>query len=229
MIVGAVVQARMSSSRLPGKVLRPLHGVPLLGWVLDSLASVRQLDEVVVATSTEVSDDPIAAFARGRGVTVRRGPLDDVAGRVLQAAQGSCIEGVVRICADSPLLHPDVIRQVVGVFLERRPDIATNVFPRSFPAGQSVEVFAFDALAHVHDHLDGPQREHVTRWFYENPDCVSIHNVEWQEDASEVRHCVDTAEDAEAVERILAAVGGRPWDAGLKTLIKLSRKLDTRV
>ena len=226
MTVGAIVQARMSSARLPGKVLRPLAETPLLGWVLAGLARVGELDEIVVATSMLSTDDPIADFVQGSGLPLFRGPLEDVAARVLGAADRFGIDTIVRVSADSPLLQADVVDRVLVAYRDEGPELATNVFPRSFPRGQSAEVFARDTLARVHDRMDDEQQEHVTRWFYDNEGQVAIANVAWEADVSDLRHCVDTLEDAEAVERLLIATGRRPWDAGLDRLIALSQELD---
>jgi len=174
----AIVQARMSSTRLPGKVLKRLGEKPLLGHLLDRVERASRVNKVVVATSAQPSDDPIAEYCRSRGVSCCRGPLHDVAQRFLLAMETCPAHAYIRLCADSPIMDPEVVNAVVGLFEAKKPDLATNVFPRSFPAGLSVEVIhpasfrkaavLFSTAAH---------REHVTRFFYEHPARFRIANL----------------------------------------------------
>lgn len=226
MKVGAVVQARLSSTRLPGKVLKPMAGAPLLAWLIDGLRQATSLDTIVLATSDLDGDTPLAAFGAQLGVPVFRGPLEDVAARMLGAAQVHEIDVVVRVCADSPLLDPAIVDRVVAAYLDALPDLATNVFPRSFPVGQSAEVFSREALARAHPHMDPHQREHATQWFYDHAGELDVVNVAADRDLSALRHCVDTPEDFAAVERLLETAERRPWEGGMARLVKLSEPHD---
>lgn len=168
MRVGAVVQARMSSRRLPGKVLMPLAGRPALEWLLERLARCETLDAVVVATSEDASDDPVASLCGRRGVACHRGPLEDVVARVLGAARAHGLDGIARVNGDSPLLDQRLVDRAVALFRESGAELVTNVRPRTFPPGQSVEVMRAAALAKAHSQEGSPEaREHVTGPLYE--------------------------------------------------------------
>ena len=138
--IGAIVQARMSSMRLPGKSLRPLCGKPMLQYVLESLAQVDELAETIVATSSDPSDDPIAEFCDQFGSVCFRGSLDHVAERFLQTANARGLSAFVRVSGDSPLLDPRFVARAVDLFVESNADVVTNVFPRTYPPGMSVEL-----------------------------------------------------------------------------------------
>src|SRR5260221_236269 len=178
MRVGAVIQARFSSQRLPGKVLRALCGKPLLAHLVDRLRRSAVLDTIAVATSTEPSDDAVAAFCASAGIACERGALDDVLGRIQAAARALQLDGIVRVSGDSPLLDPSLVRQTVKLFRRGGWDLVTNVQVRSFPKGQSVEVIAAEALDRVAVKAGAPaEREHVTPYFYAHPELFRIRNL----------------------------------------------------
>ena len=163
MKVGAVVQARMTSSRLPGKVLKPLAGRPALTWLLERLERADELDALVVATSTHPSDDAIADYCAARGTACARGELEDVAARMIAAARGAGLDAFARVNGDSPLLDQRLVDQGARLMREHATDLVTNVRPRTYPPGQSVEVVRTAALA------ARPGGEHVTGRLYEGP------------------------------------------------------------
>ncbi|MBU4057860.1 NTP transferase domain-containing protein, partial [Patescibacteria group bacterium] len=142
--VVAVIQARMGSTRLPGKTMMDLAGTPLLVRLLRQLAGAFSLDEVVIATSIDPTDDVIAQFAVGRGVRVIRGSEQDVLSRYVLAADAADADVVVRLTADCPLHSPDTVDEVVQAFLGARVDYACNTNPYTRPDGQDVEVFSRD-------------------------------------------------------------------------------------
>lgn len=217
----------MSSARLPGKVLRRMGTQPMLAYLLDRLARAVEIDEVVVATSSESEDDAIARFCMARGVELYRGSLHDVAGRIGAAGAAYDADAIVRISGDSPLLDQSLVDDVVSEYRHTQADLVTNVLPRTFPAGQSVEVFSAEALerALVAMRRDD-EREHVTRWFYEHPGECQIRNVRQEEDASHVRLSVDTLADAERVEAILARMEREHWAYGLDDILRLLAETD---
>jgi spore coat polysaccharide biosynthesis protein SpsF len=202
--VAIVIQARMNSSRFPGKVLAPLHGRPILHHVIAAARAVADVRHVAVATSTQPSDDPLAAYASVLGVTVVRGPLDDVLERFRQCARLFGTEWIVRLSADSPLVDPCVIERVMQARLEHACDIVTTVFPRTFPRGQNVEAIRASALLALRDaELTDDDREHVTAFFYRHPDRFQIRNIESDEPAPEDRSvAVDTLDDLRRLERL---------------------------
>jgi spore coat polysaccharide biosynthesis protein SpsF len=199
-----VVQARMSSARFPGKVLASLHGTPILAHVLNRLSLAVSLADIVVATSDEVSDDPVAAYAPTLGVDVVRGPLDDVLERFRMCARLRPRLWVGRVNADSPLLDATVVRRVLEARDGEPVDLVTTVFPRTFPIGQNVELIRTDALMRLRDEeLTPADREHVTRFFYRHPDRFSIRNIESGEPSrSGERLAVDTIDDLRRLETL---------------------------
>lgn len=178
-LVRAFIQARMSSRRFPGKVLAPFLGRPIVAHVISSVSRVVPGRRVVVLTSNEASDDPLASFAKTLGVGVFRGDLGDVFGRFRACLARHPCRFFLRICADSPLLDPDIIAAVSAAGRAAGADLATNVFPRTFPKGQSAELLDSEAFLAVDPRkLTDFQREHVTPFFYENPRRFAIANVE---------------------------------------------------
>lgn len=223
--IGIIVQARMSSSRLPGKMLRELSGKPLLVWLLEGLATCSGADMLAVATSIERSDDPISNFCARAGVSCFRGPLDDVAGRFLGAAEVFGLDALVRICGDSPFIDPGLVDAIIAQYREGDADIVSNVRVRTFPKGQSVEVFSVAALrraiASMDDALD---REHVTRFFYANPGLFTIRSVESGGRHGELSLCVDTPEDMTRLEDMTRRHG---FDLRRPSWHELVRALET--
>lgn len=200
------VQARMSSRRFPGKVLASLAGRPMIDHVLERCGRAFGLERVVLATSVEPSDDALADHAASLGVSVFRGELDNVLGRFQRCLAVHPCEWFVRISADSPLIDP----RLVACIAERRAprlDLVTNVQPRTFPAGQSVEVVnsgtfaALDAAA-----LTAEEREHVTLAFYRHPERFRVCNVASRDPQLASQHlAVDTLEELRMVEAMLAS------------------------
>jgi spore coat polysaccharide biosynthesis protein SpsF (cytidylyltransferase family) len=205
----AVVQARMSSRRLPGKVLARLGEQTVLELLLRRLARARELDEIVVATSTEPSDDPVEREAERLSVRVVRGSLTDVLGRYLEAAAATGADAIVRITADCPLMDPDVVDLVVREWRDSGADYATNTLePRSYPDGLDVEVVTAAALRRAGALAGDPfDREHVTPYIRHHPETFSIKGVHLDPPLGEVRMTLDTPADLEALRRLLDEVG----------------------
>jgi spore coat polysaccharide biosynthesis protein SpsF len=177
-MIGLIIFSRMDSRRLPGKALRPIGDRPLLGRVLDRARLASSPDRIVVATTERDIDDPIARFASDQDVTVFRGATDDVAGRALACAEALGFEHFARISGDSPFFDPAMVHRLMELTLENDLDLATNVFPRSFPVGASVEIIASRALCRLVEATTDPQdREHVTRYFYDHANQFQIENV----------------------------------------------------
>lgn len=218
----ALVQARVSSHRLPGKVLLDVAGKPLIWYVTESLTQCAAIARVVVVTSDERSDDRLVAWCRGAGYECLRGALDNVVQRLRDASRRLELQSFVRISADSPLINPGVVKRVIDLFEERRPDLATNVYPRSFPKGQSVEVVTTEALERVSGATDDPQDlEHVTRYIYRNPGEFSVENLSNATDLSTLQLSVDSAEDFQVVESLIRRMDRPHWAYGLPELLEL--------
>jgi spore coat polysaccharide biosynthesis protein SpsF len=209
----AILQARMTSTRLPGKVLVDLCGVPMLAVELRRLLASRSIDEVVVATTVNDSDDPVVACAEAEGVRWFRGDERDVLGRYLGAAAEAHADKVVRVTADCPLHDPAVIDRVVGA-LEPGDDYASNMIDRTYPHGLDTEVLWRDTLERVgRMGTSADAREHVT-WFlrFERPELFVLRSVT-QDDSrndADLRWTVDLPEDVERVRRLCEGVGIEP-------------------
>ena len=219
MTVGAVVQARMTSTRLPGKVLAPLAGRPALEWLLERLEHAEGLDALIVATSDDPSDDPVVAFCAARGTRVARGPLEDVAARMLAAAEG--LDAFVRVNGDSPLLDQRLVERGAALMRETGADLVTNVRPRTFPPGQSVEVVRTAALARALEAgASAEEREHVTGPLYGNG--WTIARFEADVPRTDVHLTLDTPADHERLEAILRAMDRPHWDYGWAEVVELA-------
>ena len=203
----------MSSTRLPGKVLT------LLPFVVERLQHATRLDGIVVATSTEEADDPVATLAADLGAGVHRGPLDDVAGRVLAAAKASGLDAFVRVSADSPLLDQALVDEAVELF-DVDVDLVTNVAPRSFPHGMSVEVVSVAALAGAHPRMTPEDREHVTPILYRGG--FRIRSFTHEPDLSDVQLAVDTPDDLERLCGFVEAMTRPHWDYTLDDVLALA-------
>ena len=226
MMIGAIIQARMSSVRLPGKVLMKAAGRTVLQYVIERLKQCTALDGIVVAVSTDDRDTPIVKHCEELGVAVCRGSLDDVAGRFLDAAERFGFDAFVRACADSPLLDADLVDRAVERYRECKCDIVTNVMPRTYPHGQSVEVVRTELLRVTWPKLTTPEHlEHVTSFFYEHRSDFSIVNLCAPRDMSDMRLVVDTEEDWERFTRIVDRFEEPHWKYGLAEIIEICESL----
>lgn len=198
-----IVQARMTSTRLPGKVLLPLAGEPMLARLVERLRRVRHADGIVIATTTNASDDPIAVLCAKLGVPCHRGSEHDVLSRYADAARLHGADVVVRITSDCPLIDPALIDQIIATYAEGGSDYVSNTLPPTWPYGMAVEVFSAAALAQAHaEATQAAEREHVTPFFYWHPERYCLRNVASPVDLSQHRWTVDTPEDYELVRRL---------------------------
>lgn len=191
----------MSSRRFPGKVLERLRGKPVLRHLLDRLARVSPRDRIVVATSEDPSDDPLAAYVRESGHPLFRGPLDDVFLRFRRCLEAHPCDWFHRISADSPLFDETLVPRFEEIAGASPADLITNVFPRSFPKGHSLETVRAATFLKIDGPLTLEQKEHVTKYFYENPTRFRIQNVSsGTPELAMVNLCVDTIEDLRRLE-----------------------------
>ena len=222
MRIAAVVQARMSSRRLPGKVLVDIHGKPLLQYVLERLHRCAAVDAVAVATSVDPSDDPVQRFCDAAGVPCVRGPLDDVAARFLGVLDALGVEAFVRISGDSPLIDQRLVAEGIECFLAGPADLASNVVVRRFPVGESVEVIKADAMRRAYRRMSEPHHfEHVTAVFYEHADEFQIRSFTSQAPWHHIRLAVDTPQDLTVIRRMIGAMEHPHWDVDLPSLVRL--------
>lgn len=196
--VVAIIQARMGSTRLPGKTMMDLAGTPLLDRLLRQMAGTKTLDEVVIATSIDPADDVIEAFAGDKGYRTVRGSEQDVLSRYVMAADASEADVIVRLTADCPLHSPDTVDEVVQAFLESKVDYACNTNPYTRPDGQDVEVFTREVLSRASAMAtEAPDREHVTPWIRRSPDVVRLDVLHRLTHQPSMRWSVDHPDDLE--------------------------------
>jgi spore coat polysaccharide biosynthesis protein SpsF len=220
MRVISVVQARFSSRRLPGKILMRLRDRPTLDYLMEGLGHAAQLDGVVLATSTDQTDDATAAYAHTRGTPCFRGSLENVALRLLQAGEEHHADAIVRINGDSPLIDPVLVDHAIEMFRQGTADIVTNVRPRTFPKGQSVEVVALTALRRAVAYMStSNEREHVTPYVYAHPEEYLIHPFVTDDRRPEVQLSIDDAEDLTRCAAILDFLQAPPWQAGWRACV----------
>jgi spore coat polysaccharide biosynthesis protein SpsF len=203
----AVIQARMGSTRFPGKVLADLCGRPVLAHVIERVSRAATVDSVVVATTTDPGDDAVVALAEELNIKVSRGPVNDVLTRFLVAAREHSADVVVRITADCPLIDPAILDTVVCARAEVDADYASNVKPPTYPEGYDVEAVTLECLKRLDvEAVTDWEREHVTARIRERPDEFRTVNVANDRDLSPIRLTVDVVEDLVRVTRILTAL-----------------------
>jgi len=203
----ALIQARMRSSRLPGKVLADILGQPMLARVVDRVRASKLISKVMVVTSQEAQDKPVAALCAERGIACFRGSENDVLDRYFQAAQQVEADVVVRLTADCPLLDPAIIDQVVKKFQDGLFDYVSNTLEPSFPDGLDAEVFSREALERAwRESTLKSEREHVTAYIWKNPKLFRLGKVEHSRNLSALRWTVDEPEDLEFVRRVYQAL-----------------------
>jgi spore coat polysaccharide biosynthesis protein SpsF len=220
MSVVAIVQARMSSSRLPGKVLAEIAGRTMLERVVARARAARRVPRVVVATSVASEDDRVAALCRELGIDVFRGSESDVLDRFAGAASRFAGDPIVRLTADCPLLDPGVVDAVVARYEEGGVDYAANINPPTYPDGLDTEVFSAEALVRAAREARRPsEREHVTLYIRSHPESFRIANVRGPSDLSGLRWTVDEPEDLEFVRAVYAALGEAEF--GMEDVVRL--------
>ncbi len=209
--VVAIIQARMGSSRLPGKVLRCLAGKPMLQWVTGRVSLARRINQVVVATTDQQDDDLIADFCNAHAIAVFRGNQFDVLDRYYQAAVQFKADVVVRVTADCPVIDPEEIDTLLEEFTHRKVDFAANRLPppwhRTYPIGLDTEVVTMKALTRAWKEASAKhEREHVMPYFYSEPGRFKMYYANMEPDYGTYRWTVDTPEDLSALEVIFSAI-----------------------
>ncbi|MEW9702568.1 NTP transferase domain-containing protein [Paenibacillus sp. SI8] len=203
-----IIQARMGSTRLPGKVLRTLAGKTVLAHVIERVQNFQNVQGIVVATTDGTQDDPIVEEAKARGAMVYRGSESDVLSRYYEAALQAQADTVIRITSDCPLIDPEVSSFVIQEYLiGEKYDYVSNTLQRTYPRGLDTEVFSFASLEAAHRKTqEAHDREHVTPYIYNNPECFFSRSVVCQDGIPEYRWTLDTPEDWELISRIYEAL-----------------------
>lgn len=220
----AILQARTSSRRLPGKVLKPILGKPMLEWQIARIRRAKTIETLVVATSERKEDDPIEALSKQLGIACFRGSLNDVLDRYYQCATSYSAEHVVRLTGDCPLSDPEVIDQVVNYHMNGNYDYTSNALEPTWPHGLDVEAVRFKSLAEAHAEARLPsEREHVTLFLYKNPDRYRIGSITRKTDLSDFRVTVDEPEDFEVVTQIYGHLYPKNPDFTLEDIVTFLR------
>jgi spore coat polysaccharide biosynthesis protein SpsF (cytidylyltransferase family) len=216
----AIIQARMGSTRLPGKALQKIAGEPMLRHVWERACQARTLDQTLVATSTANMDNAIADYCAWHGIPCFRGSENDVLDRYYHAAHFAHAETVVRLTADCPLLDPAVIDSVVSTFRLGTFDYLSNIDPPTYPDGLDTEVFTFAALERAwHDASLPSEREHVTPYLRASANCFRTGNVTCPTDLSHLRWTVDELADLTFVRNVFHVLG--TTSCGLAEIVAL--------
>jgi spore coat polysaccharide biosynthesis protein SpsF len=218
----AVLQARCSSTRFPGKVLAPLHGAPMILRQLERLQRSELVDELVVATSVDASDDPLVEVLEAAGVAVRRGPLDDVVARFALVVTEFPADHIVRLTADCPLADAGVVDSVIRAHLERGGDYTSNTLVPTYPDGLDVECVTGAAFERLLDlPLDEREREHVTLGIYGRPAEFRLVNVTQSPDRSNLRWTVDVPADLDFVRAVYERLYDGDTGFGQEAILRL--------
>ena len=218
----------MDSARLPGKVLADLCGRPLLGRVLDRVRRAKLCDRVIVATSDRPFDDEIAAFAEAEGGELFRGHHSDVAQRALGCCAALSLDSFVRISGDSPFMPPELIDRGLELAMGSDADLVTNVRPRTYPAGASVEVVRTKALQQIYEGMTADAREHVTSAFYSATADWKIKSFSaGHGDYAGVRLTVDTKDELQDARAMTARLMPQPERFPLGDIVELKRSLNS--
>ncbi len=214
--VVAIIQARMGSSRLPGKTLKTIGHMPALEWMIKRASRAELIDQVVVATTSDPGDDAVAKFCQAGNYDFHRGSTLDVLDRMYQAAKENQADVIVRLTGDCPFIDPAMLDSNLKIFLEAKPplDFAANRLPppftRTIPIGLDAEYCYFSGLETIwKEAKEKHQREHVMPYFYEHPERFNILHIEHEPSYGDQRWTVDTAEDLALVREIVSHFPGR--------------------
>ncbi len=199
----AIIQARMSSTRLPNKVLKSIMGKPMLALQLSRIKQSQLIDNIVVATSKQGDDDAIENLCKTQQVECFRGDLDDVLARFYHTSQAHSPDHIVRLTADCPLTDAKVIDRVISTHLTQQADYTSNCQPATFPDGLDVEVFTAKALTISYQQAQKPsEREHVTQFMRNHSELFTLANYQYHQDLSHHRWTVDETKDFEFVTQV---------------------------
>ena len=207
----AIIQVRMGSTRLPGKVLKKLNGITVLESLLNQLNYSKLLNDKIIATTSNSEDDVIFNFCKSKEIKCYRGSQDDVLDRYYNCAKKFSINTIIRITSDCPLMDPQVVDDVIDFYLKNSYDYVNNFYKRTYPYGNDVEIFSLKVLEKVWEKATKPsEREHVTPYIYNNPDEFSLGWIENKENLSEFHWTIDRKEDLIFVQNIFKKISKRP-------------------
>ncbi len=199
-----IIQARMTSTRLPGKILKSILGKPMLEFEIERLRRMKSKLPIMIATTRLADDDPTVVLAQRLGLSFYRGSESDVLSRYYEAAKSAQVDAIVRVTADCPLIDPEVVEEIYSFFAATRADYASNTINRTYPRGLDAEVFTFKALEEAYkEATTSYDREHVTPFIRNKPTRYKVQSLSLvSEDFAKHRWTVDTEEDFELIRRI---------------------------
>ena len=219
-MIGIIVQARMNSTRLPGKVLMKLDELTVLDYVINQIRSATKCDKIVIATTNFPDDDKIVNHFANCDIDFFRGESENVLDRYYNCAKKFGIDPIIRITSDCPLIDPEILDNGITKFQNDKVDYISNNKPRTFPYGMDFEIFSFESLETTWENAKLPsEQEHVTPFIFNNPDKFSIGRIENSQNFSGIRITIDRINDLEVVRDIVSKIKERP--ILLKNLIKL--------
>ncbi len=211
MQVSAIIQARMGSTRLPGKVMKKLNGISLLECQLSQLHYCRLLDKIIIATTTNPEDNIIEKIVNSKDIQCFRGNSIDVLDRYFQCAKTFNLKHIARITSDCPLIDPTIVDQAIEIYNNETYDYVNNFSKRSFPSGTEVEIISFNTLEKTWKEAKKPsEREHVTPYIYNNPMKFKIGRLEYKTNISNLHWTVDRIEDFELVKKLYQKINKKP-------------------
>lgn len=224
-MIGAIIQARTNSTRLPKKVIKIIEGKPVLWHVIERVKRVRNINKVILATTDKKEDDILEKIAKKLNIPVFRGSENDVLDRYYQTAKVFRIDPIVRITADCPLLDPKVVEKVVDFYLKGNYDYVSNVHPPTFPDGLDVEVFSFKTLKKIWEKAKlSSEREHVTSYISNHPWMFKTGNVRSPKDLNYLRLVLDEKEDLILIRKIYKELYNKNPFFGLEEILELFRR-----
>jgi len=210
-MITAIIQARLSSQRLPKKLIMKINQKTLLENLFSQLSYSKQIEKRIIATTSDTIDDEIEHIANSLNISCFRGNSLNVLDRYYNCAKLFGLETIVRISGDAPLIDPEIVDRTIEYYKKNNFDYVSNFVKRTFPIGTEVEIFSFETLEKCWSNAKKPyEKEHVTPFIYENPDLFNIGSIQNIENSSHLHWTVDTIEDFTFVESISKKIKNRP-------------------
>jgi spore coat polysaccharide biosynthesis protein SpsF len=220
--VTAIIQARMASTRLPGKVMKEVIGRPLLSYLIERVRCCKGIKNIILATTVNPEDDIIAMLGGKEGVNIFRGSENNVLERFYEAATMFNARHIMRVTADCPLIDPDILYMLIEYYFVENMDYVSNCAYPTLPDGLDSEIFTFKALDYAHKHAVLPSElEHVTPYIRSHPEIFRIGNWTYHEDLSQLRWTVDEPEDFEFVRQVIEILYPKNRDFRMKHILEL--------
>ena len=231
MRIGVIVLSRHDSSRLPGKAMKQINNKPMIDYVLERALLIENICETILATSSRDVDNSIIERAKNfENISYYRGSIDDVSKRYLMCMEEYDLDAAIRVNGDSPIHSHDLINKSVKIYKNKKPDILTNVFPRSYPKGMTVEIISRKAMNYAYNLMnEKSDKEHVSKYFYENPEKFEILNIsQMPTNHSNIQLSVDTSLDFERMKWIILKLGDNYREAEYNKIIELYKKYEKK-